>query len=308
MEEDRPYDEYYEIDLREYIQVLWNGKWIIIGLFIVSVLAAGIVSNYFIAPMYKTEAAIQLTNVQQLPVKLESSLQQEDVKSNNELHNNYTDVDNAVKILKSTKLVAPIIKELREEYSTSELKSYIDDNIKVKSDSDQNINITVKSKDPKLAYKLTDSIINNFKAGSEKYYNEIINQQQSYLNTINEEIEELNKRLAKTNETIDKITQSSVGTLEKSILLDGLASRLNTYQQQKNELLEKKYRLNYVLSTYHPLEVLDESYIPKDPVSPNVRLNIAIAGVLGLMLGVFIVFFREFLNEEDILESKTEKV
>ncbi|PUU89985.1 MAG: hypothetical protein CI948_1718, partial [Halanaerobium sp.] len=31
---------------------------------------------------------------------------------------------------------------------------------------------------------------------------------------------------------------------------------------------------------------------------PNTKLNVAIAAVLGLMLAVFIVFFKEFMKEE----------
>ncbi|KXS48090.1 MAG: lipopolysaccharide biosynthesis protein, partial [Halanaerobium sp. T82-1] len=38
--------------------------------------------------------------------------------------------------------------------------------------------------------------------------------------------------------------------------------------------------------------------LPEDPVSPNTKLNVAIAAVLGLMLAVFIVFFKEFMKEE----------
>ncbi|RCW44110.1 MULTISPECIES: GNVR domain-containing protein [unclassified Halanaerobium] len=37
---------------------------------------------------------------------------------------------------------------------------------------------------------------------------------------------------------------------------------------------------------------------PTEPVENNLKLNLAIAGVLALMLGVFIVFFKEFMKEE----------
>jgi capsular polysaccharide biosynthesis protein len=44
------------------------------------------------------------------------------------------------------------------------------------------------------------------------------------------------------------------------------------------------------------VHVIDKAEIPLGPVSPNVLLNIAIAGVLGLMLGVFLAFLLEFLD------------
>jgi len=44
------------------------------------------------------------------------------------------------------------------------------------------------------------------------------------------------------------------------------------------------------------VSTLDEAVTPNSPVSPNKTLNVAIGGVLGLMLGVFIVFLREYFD------------
>ncbi|TFZ41456.1 capsular biosynthesis protein [Soehngenia longivitae] len=44
------------------------------------------------------------------------------------------------------------------------------------------------------------------------------------------------------------------------------------------------------------VHVIDKAEIPTQPVSPNVILNIAIAAVLGLMIGVFLSFLLEFLD------------
>ena len=44
------------------------------------------------------------------------------------------------------------------------------------------------------------------------------------------------------------------------------------------------------------VSTLDVAVVPNNPVSPNERLNIAIGFVLGLMIGVFIVFLREYLD------------
>lgn len=47
-----------EIDLRELINVLIKRKWLIIGIFIVAVLVAGIVSYFMLEPVYKTASTI----------------------------------------------------------------------------------------------------------------------------------------------------------------------------------------------------------------------------------------------------------
>ena len=44
------------------------------------------------------------------------------------------------------------------------------------------------------------------------------------------------------------------------------------------------------------VSTLDVAVVPNNPISPNERLNIAIGFVLGLMVGVFIVFLREYLD------------
>ncbi|MDW7671402.1 MAG: polysaccharide biosynthesis tyrosine autokinase [Bacillota bacterium] len=44
------------------------------------------------------------------------------------------------------------------------------------------------------------------------------------------------------------------------------------------------------------VQVIDAAELPMIPVKPNILLNIAIAGVLGLMLGVFLVFMLEYLD------------
>lgn len=44
------------------------------------------------------------------------------------------------------------------------------------------------------------------------------------------------------------------------------------------------------------VEVIDKAQTPVNPVSPNKNMNILIAGVLGVMIGLFIIFIIEFLN------------
>ena len=44
------------------------------------------------------------------------------------------------------------------------------------------------------------------------------------------------------------------------------------------------------------VQVIDRAQIPNKPISPMPKLNMAIAGVLGLMLGMFLVFLLEYLD------------
>lgn len=44
------------------------------------------------------------------------------------------------------------------------------------------------------------------------------------------------------------------------------------------------------------VQVIDKAQVPKSPIKPRPMLNMAIAGVLGLMAGMFLVFLLEFLD------------
>lgn len=44
------------------------------------------------------------------------------------------------------------------------------------------------------------------------------------------------------------------------------------------------------------LQVVDPAQVNTNPVSPNLKMNLAIAFLLGIVLSVFIVFIREMLN------------
>lgn len=53
------------------------------------------------------------------------------------------------------------------------------------------------------------------------------------------------------------------------------------------------------------IQIIDGAQVPKNKTSPRPALNMAIAGVLGLMIGVFLVFLLEYLDntlktEEDV--------
>ena len=46
------------------------------------------------------------------------------------------------------------------------------------------------------------------------------------------------------------------------------------------------------------VEVIDKAQVPINPVAPNKKMNILIASVLGIMVGLFSIFLMEFLNNK----------
>ena len=46
------------------------------------------------------------------------------------------------------------------------------------------------------------------------------------------------------------------------------------------------------------IQVIDKAILPQNPIKPNKMMNVAIAAVLGTMIGLFIVFLLEYLDNK----------
>lgn len=46
------------------------------------------------------------------------------------------------------------------------------------------------------------------------------------------------------------------------------------------------------------VKVIDKAIVPKIPIKPNKVMNIAIAGVLGIMISLFVIFLLEYLDNK----------
>lgn len=55
------------------------------------------------------------------------------------------------------------------------------------------------------------------------------------------------------------------------------------------------------------VRIVDEALVPEKPVSPSLMMNVAIAGVLGAMLGVFLIFVLHMLDNTFKREEDVEK-
>jgi capsular polysaccharide biosynthesis protein len=265
------YDE-YEIDLREYIMLLWNHKIFIGGLVVLAVIAAFILSSFVLSPQYETKTRIQLSNYEGL----------------------YSEPDTAVQLLSSTGLMQKVMSNLGVEMSASELNSYINNNLTVNQIGDTSIiSITVKSDKPELSLNIAEGIITNFENNSNEYFENKIENERKYLSDLKTDLEDINLDLANNRELIENSRGN--GSLETvSLLIQENSSLQNSKRELRKEIEEKESKL----LNFYSLEILDSPYLPENSVSPNIRLNIAIAAVLGLMLAVFIIFFKEFMEEE----------
>ena len=55
------------------------------------------------------------------------------------------------------------------------------------------------------------------------------------------------------------------------------------------------------------IQVIDKAILPENPIKPNKMMNVAIAAVLGMMIGLFVVFLLEYLDNKIKTPQDVEK-
>ncbi|MFW6252078.1 MAG: GumC family protein [Halanaerobium sp.] len=144
--------------------------------------------------------------------------------------------------------------------------------------------------------------LSNYKDSYDNYvqeYQDLVNKKVD-LELETEEIEtELNFYQEKEEELIKEIEELQdklwEGENEKSLLKQKIDDVQNTYDSLASRVEEA--RITEAQRT-SDVKFYAEAITPSKPLANNKLLNVAIAAVLALMLGIFIVFFREFMKEE----------
>ncbi len=144
--------------------------------------------------------------------------------------------------------------------------------------------------------------LSNYKDSYDNYvqeYQDLVNKKVD-LELETEEIEaELNFYQGKEEELIKEIEEMQdklwEGENEKSLLKQKIDDVQNTYDSLASRVEEA--RITEAQRT-SDVKFYAEAITPSKPLANNKLLNVAIAAVLALMLGIFIVFFREFMKEE----------
>jgi capsular polysaccharide biosynthesis protein len=303
------HDEEDEIDLRDYIEVLWRRKWAVMAIFLVAVVVAGVVS--FVMP--ETYQAKNLVEIGQIKGKMLQSL--DDIQS---IFNR----DNILKELKE-KLIEPL--DLPETTTTNSIANMFD--IKKASEASTSdshfIEILGRANTPEKAVivvktvteKLLDYHQNIFKEAEKTYEIELTTIENSLVKTekdlektkqdisrLEQDIQvyqqEIEKRDDIQTEGQGRIAESYINLLaevknqkenKESQLLNLEQELINLEQDIQQKISERVYQTK---ST--KIEV--PSVNPETRIAPKRKQNVMIAGILGLFMGIFYAFGAEYFK------------
>ena len=285
-----------EIDLMDYVKVILKRKVFILALFLIVIIAAGIFS--FLSPKtYKIDTILEIGKVGEKMVETPEQL----------IGRIEGDVYG---VLIRAKLNIP-----EAEYPIIKTENPKDTSI---------IKIKIESKDINLSRKVLDEknelIIADHQEKIE-LEKEILNKK---IETTEENIKILEKDIERVEIKITSLEQeqknleAKVGALEKVLIyqqdpgtqfaLFDAKERLEAKKQEienryldinalKNQINDLELQIDSLkkqMKNVQPTSIIKTPTVSEEPIRPRPFLNMAIAGILGLFVGVFGAFSREW--------------
>ncbi len=217
------YTEYDEISLRELIEVLLNGKWIIAIITAICVLLSVIYAQFIMAPVYEAKATLMASPLESTQVKDANQFSQlvDELSQYPQMT-----IDTYIEQVTTPTVLSAVIKELKldEEYDIN--RANLKNMITIESPKGTNlIYVKVKNSDPVLATNIANAI-------STRYVDFITETIQTQTGKSAEFIEE---QLVKEKENVDKATDALTAFLAQPRGVRELEQELSSKLTQLTE-------------------------------------------------------------------------
>lgn len=275
-----PYQEVYdEIDLRDIIMVIWRRRKTILTIFLVTVIAATAFA-FLQEPVYKMSSTISLGNYNS---------------------NIYTNPAGAKEVLLSDNVLMEVIKQLGLDVKPAEYRQF-KEKISVDIVKDTSfIQIAVKETDRVLGKKIIEQMVAIYTNLSLKDYTnheKLISQQ---LATINQQLKEKEEELNLAKKFITTLENDpGIDETKKEIRTNEVYNYLREIDSQRIALLDRYLSLQKEKDALEHVKVINPVRIPQYPVAPQKKIIVAVAMVLGLMMGLFIAFVQDYFTRNPL--------
>ena len=328
MSEQQNYNRYEdEIDLKELFMVIWKGKKIIITITLIFAILTGIVTMFFIDPIYESK----LDLIVNIPETFNTKYgEYKMLMSTNEQY---------INLIKSNDVIKNTMKDMNYDMSKSSIESFSSKISITKDDKKPNsFTIKVLANNPDEALQFAINLYKNFisylnltiKTRSAdyfiNYYSTELGKDEDSLKSNNILLEQYKKMLDKIPQTInqkDALSSVNINSVDyvvleniinenyKKVELDIINQEQVIYNLENKITLSKQYldELNLIKSSIANngelvsdyFNVVDESvHLTSEPISPSNKtspsttLNVIIGAVIGGLISVIYVLIKKY--------------
>ena len=322
--------EYEEIDLMDYVKVILKRKWLILAVFFGAAIVAGVFS-FLMPKVYKIDTSLEVGQIAgeavevpgQVVEKIKSDVYGIFVREKLQIpEEKYPKIK--IENPKDTNLITLVIESAKPPESKNILEAINNlilaehqEKIKTKKEL---IGQDIKTTEDKI--KLAESDIEKTKNKIEPI-NEDIKRIENKIANAEEEKENLEAKVDALQKVLpyqqDPGTQFALFDTKEKLAnkkqeIENLYLTINSLKRSKEDLdvqinsiktsiesLNAQINaLKASLDEIKPTQVIKSPTVSEKPVKPNKKLNIAIAGILGLFVGVFLAFFQEWWEKSKV--------
>lgn len=281
--------EEYEVDLRDYLRVIWRKKWLVLGVVLVAIVVA-LLASFRLPSQYQAQAVYRLRPAPAVKgVALDSPSSEV-----------------AVAMLGSKELLRRAGAELG--LAGPDEARLLASSLKVTAQEGDLLQLELRGALPPLTLReLLSRLVELFSA---EIKGQVEKEAQEALLRVEQSLERLAALQAQLVQQIQELLRREgnaalkVGELDATLEgfalrqeLSSLYSRLVPLQREMDSLnLSKEELAGLANSDWEPLVAVSPPYASPTPIGPSRTMNLAVAGVLGLFVGVLLAFFVHWLQ------------
>jgi uncharacterized protein involved in exopolysaccharide biosynthesis len=164
--------------------------------------------------------------------------------------------------------------------------------------------IKVTASEPVFAKELADASLAELEALNRLYKSQSINDKTNFIAnriaSVENDLKSSETRLKEFNEKNRQISSPAL-QLEQDRRARDVEIQKGIYLTLKQQLELAKIEEVQQTSIF---QVLDKPQVPLGPTNNNLKLNVLLAGILGVGLGILLGFVRSYINHSDVGERK----
>ena len=262
-----------EINLYDLWKVIAKRKGLILGIFFISVIIAGIAS-LLMPKIYQGELVLAISK--------------EDITVSKDMSaTNIAKVQELIPANVLINMISPVNKEKIKMISPQNAESIVKVKLTELKGSTDKFNVLVESTNPDTIKDFAKDFI-------------------AYLNNhpvIRRSIEECRAHCIKRLTELTKVIEQSeiIKKSYEKMLREGKLTILGfspiSLEKQLADLHIEKYCIEQRLKDSSGIDFANGVTVSNQPVKPRIKMNIALAGMASLFAGVFLAFFLEFINK-----------
>jgi len=290
-QEEKIQTEYDEIDLMDYVKVLLKRKWLILAIFLSAAIVAEVFS-FLMPKVYKIDTALEIGQVAGVPIEDPGQVV-EKIKGD------------VYGIFAREKLGIP-----EEKYPKIKTENPKDTRL---------ISLAIESAEPQQAKNILEEINNLILAEQQEKIKVKKGLLENNIEVAKKDIERIKAKIGFLEEE-RKNLEAKVEALQKILPYQqdpgtqfALFDTKEKLEQKKQEIENRYLEINSLenqinslqgqIEDIRPTQVIESPTVSASPIKPRPLLNIVIAAILGLFIGVFLAFFQEWWEKS--LPSRT---